>query len=422
MLLAALPVVSSEEGELINGTVNRPVNGLVAELNGAVNEPVSELIGASAGDLVSASVSGLANEPVDEPLDVKGIIFEHLKDSYHWHIITIGKREISLQLPVILYSRVSGWHLFMSGKLNENGSYKNFYITDEGAHAGKLMEILPDGTELKPLDLSFTKVAFGALINSLLLCVIVMFTARWYRHHKSTDPAPKGFVGLMEFLVAMLMDDVIKPSVGKEYRRYAPLLLTIFFFILLSNLMGLIPLFPAGANVTGNIAVTLFLALITFFTVNLFGSREYWREILWPDVPVFLKAPVPLLPIIEIVGIFTKPFALTVRLFANITAGHAIILSLTCVIFITAKMGPVIGTPMTLLSLFFMIFMNFVELIVAYVQAYVFTMLSAVFIGLSRPEHERHNNGEAKVEAAGNNCESHQTKNEITIQNINKLN
>ena len=133
----------------------------------------------------------------------------------------------------------------------------------------------------------------------------------------------------------------------------------------------------------------------------MFGNREYWKEILWPDVPIFLKAPIPLLPFIEIVGIFTKPFALTVRLFANITAGHAIILSLTCVIFITAKMGPFIGTPMTVLSVFFMIFMNFLELLVAYIQAYVFTMLSAVFIGLSRPE-EHHEPDGAKANAKAN--------------------
>lgn len=327
----------------------------------------------------------------DEAVDVKGIIFGHLKDSYHWHIITIGEKEISLHLPVMLYSKVSGWHFFSSRELEETGNYEGFHITNEGAHAGKLVETLPDGTELKPLDLSLTKVALGVMINSLLLCVIVMCTTRWYRRHKSTDPAPGGFVGLMEYVVAMIVDDVIKPSVGKDYRRYTPLLLTIFFFILLSNIMGLIPIFPAGANVTGNIAVTLFLALITFFTVNVFGNREYWKEILWPDVPIFLKAPIPLLPFIEIIGIFTKPFALTVRLFANITAGHAIILSLTCVIFITAKMGPLIGAPMTVLSVFFMIFMNMLELLVAYIQAYVFTMLSAVFIGLSRPveEHEK---------------------------------
>ena len=332
----------------------------------------------------------------NETVDVKGIIFGHLKDSYHWHIITIGEKEISLHLPVMLYSKVSGWHFFSSRELEETGSYEGFHITNDGAHAGKLVETLPDGTELKPLDLSLTKVALGVIINSLLLCVIVMCTTRWYRRHKSTDPAPGGFVGLMEFVVAMIVDDVIKPSVGKEYKRYAPLLLTIFFFILLSNIMGLIPIFPAGANVTGNIAITLTLALVTFFTVNVLGNREYWKEILWPDVPVFLKAPIPLLPFIEIIGIFTKPFALTVRLFANITAGHAIILSLTCVIFITAKMGPMIGTPMTVLSLFFMVFMNLLELLVAYIQAYVFTMLSAVFIGLSRPE-EHHAKEEVKV-------------------------
>ena len=301
------------------------------------------------------AVPAMAQETArDETVDVKGIIFGHLKDSYHWHIITIGDKEISLHLPVILYSKVSGWHFFSSRELEHTGSYEGFHITDDGAHAGKLVETLPDGTELKPLDLSLTKIALAVIINSLLLCVIVMCTARWYRRHSATDPAPGGFVGLMEYVIAMIVDDVIKPSVGKDYKRYTPLLLTIFFFILLSNIMGLIPIFPA-----------------------------------WPDVPIFLKAPIPLLPFIEIVGIFTKPFALTVRLFANITAGHAIILSLTCVIFITAKMGPFIGTPMTVLSVFFMIFMNFLELLVAYIQAYVFTMLSAVFIGLSRPEEHK---------------------------------
>ena len=329
-----------------------------------------------------------AEPETENEVDVKGIIFGHLKDSYHWHIITIGEHEVSLHLPVMLHSKVSGWHFFSSRELEETGSYDGFRIAEEGAFAGKLVEVMPDGSELKPLDLSLTKVALGVIINSILLCLIVMFTARWYRHHSETDKAPGGFVGLMEYVVTMVVDDIIKPSVGKEYKRYAPLLLSLFFFIFFSNLMGLIPIFPAGANVTGNIAVTLFLALITFFTVNIFGNREYWKEILWPDVPLGLKCPVPLLPIIELVGIFTKPFALTIRLFANITSGHAIILALTCVIFITANMGPVIGVPMTGISLLFMVFMNLLELLVAYIQAYVFTMLSSLFIGMSRPEHQ----------------------------------
>lgn len=326
----------------------------------------------------------------EEPVDVRKVVFEHLKDSYEWHIINIGEKEVAISLPVILYSRTSGWHVFMSSKLRETGSYDGFRIVEEGAHAGKLFEVMPDGSLVKPFDLSLTKVALGIIINCVLLLVIILLVGRWYSHHDYTDPAPRGFVGLIEFVVAMIVDDVIKPAIGKDYRRYTPLLLTLFFFILLSNLMGLIPIFPAGANVTGNIAVTLFLALVTFFTVNIFGNREYWRDILWPDVPIFLKAPLPILPVIEVFGIFTKPFALTVRLFANMTAGHSIILALTCVIFITAKMGPMIGAPMTVVSVLFMVFMNLLELLVAYVQAYVFTILSAMFIGLSRPEeHEK---------------------------------
>lgn len=318
-------------------------------------------------------------------VDVKEIIFEHLKDSYEWHIITLGEHEITINLPVILYSKTTGWHFFMSDKLKPDGEYDGFHRAAEGAHAGKLVEYGPDGSEVKPFDLSLTKVALAVIINSLLLLVVVMSCACWYRHHSYTDAAPKGFVGLIEYVSVMILDDVIKPSVGREYRKYAPLLLSLFYFILLSNLMGLIPIFPAGANVTGNIAVTLFLALITFFTVNIFGNREYWKEILWPDVPVFLKFPIPIMPLIELFGIFTKPFALTVRLFANITAGHAVILSLTCLIFIVGRMSVLIGVPMTGISILFMVFMNCLELLVAYIQAYVFTMLSSVFIGLSRP-------------------------------------
>jgi F0F1-type ATP synthase, subunit a len=181
-------------------------------------------------------------------------------------------------------------------------------------------------------------------------------------------------------------DDVIKPCIGKDYRRFAPYLLTVFFFIFINNLMGLIPIFPGGANVTGNIAITFVLALITFFIVNIFGSKEYFKEIFWPDVPVWLKVPIPLMPAIEIVGVFTKPFALMIRLFANILAGHSIVLGLTCLVFVTVKLGVAMNTSMSIVSVLFNVFINLVELLVAYIQAYVFTMLSAVFIGLARVE------------------------------------
>ena len=151
--------------------------------------------------------------------------------------------------------------------------------------------------------------------------------------------------------------------------------------------MGLIPIFPGGGNVTGNIAVTMVMALCTFFAVNLLGTKEYWKEILWPDVPTWLKCPLPIMPAIELFGIFTKPFALMIRLFANIMAGHSIILALTSIVFVTASMGPVISGSMTVVSVLFSIFMNCVEVLVAFIQAYVFTMLSAVFIGMSRVEN-----------------------------------
>ena len=196
--------------------------------------------------------------------------------------------------------------------------------------------------------------------------------------------APKGFVGAMEIFIMDINDNIIKSAIGKGYEKYAPYLLTVFFFILINNFMGLIPFFPGGANTTGNIAVTLVLALCTFAAISFSGTKEYWKEILWPDVPTWMKIPLPLMPAIEIFGVFTKPFALMIRLFANIMAGHTIILGLTSLIFVTVAMGAATNIGMSALSILLTAFMLFVELIVAYIQAYVFTLLSAVFIGLSR--------------------------------------
>ncbi|WP_373826939.1 F0F1 ATP synthase subunit A, partial [Bacteroides heparinolyticus] len=200
---------------------------------------------------------------------------------------------------------------------------------------------------------------------------------------------PGGFVGFMEMFIMMVNDDVIKGCVGPNYRKFSPYLLTAFFFIFINNLMGLVPFFPGGANVTGNIAVTMILALCTFFAVNIFGTKAYWRDIFWPDVPWWLKVPFPMMPMIELFGIFTKPFALMIRLFANMLAGHMAMLVLTSLVFISASMGPVLNGSLTVASVLFNIFMNALELLVAFIQAYVFTMLSAVFIGLAQEEgHE----------------------------------
>lgn len=337
----------------------------------------------------SAQEEHAAESAKSEKIDIKEVIFGHLGDSYEWHITDIGDKHVTIPLPVIVYSKTTGWHIFMSGKVAHGHTHEGFHVASGGPNDGKLVETAADGSQVRPLDLSLTRNAASIILSGALLVWLVLSTARWYR--KRPDGVPKGLRGLVELVVDMLVVEVIEPCIGKDYRKYVPYLLTAFFFILINNMMGLIPIFPGGSNVTGNIAVTLVLALFTFFIVNLNGSKEYWKEILWPDVPMMLKFPIPLVPVIELFGIFTKPFALMVRLFANMMAGHAMILGIICLIFVTASLGPAIHTGMSAVSILLVVFMNFVELLVAFIQAYVFTMLSAVFIGLARvePHHEK---------------------------------
>lgn len=333
----------------------------------------------------SAAPESVSTEEA-EPVDVKGIVFGHIGDAYEWHITDIGETKLIIPLPVIVYSSTTGWHCFLSSRLEENhGSYEGFSIAPTGSpYEGKLVEHDAAGNEVRPFDISITKVTLALFINSALLLVIILSVARWYKRHPKASASPGGFVGCMEMFIMMINDDVIKSCVGPNYRKFAPYLLTAFFFIFINNLMGLIPFFPGGANVTGNIAVTFVLAVCTFLAVNLFGSKHYWKDIFWPDVPWWLKVPVPMMPFIELFGIFTKPFALMIRLFANMLAGHMAMLILTCLVFISASMGPALNGSLTVASVLFNIFMNALELLVAFIQAYVFTMLSAVFIGLAQ--------------------------------------
>ena len=320
-------------------------------------------------------------------VDVAEMLFGHIGDSYGWHITDWNGSHITIPLPCIVHSS-TGWHVFMSSKVEHGHEYEGLFLAEEGRYEGKIVEQMADGTIARPFDISITKNVASLMITALLLIALVLGTAKWYRKHDAAEEgAPKGFAGLMEMMIMMVNDDLIKPSIGEHcYRKYAPYLLTVFFFIFLSNLLGIVPFFPGGANVTGNIAVTMVLALCTFFAINIFGNRHYWKEILWPDVPVFLKFPIPIMQTIELFGMISKPFSLMVRLFANIMAGHAMILGLVAVIFVTVKLGPVINGSMTVIAMLFGVFMDCLELLVAFIQAYVFTMLSAVFIGLSRQE------------------------------------
>lgn len=336
--------------------------------------------------LLGCTVPAFAGNEGQPAIDVQEIVFSHIQDAYTWHITEWNGKEISIPLPIIVRSPERGWSVFSSARLHKGESYLNYSIAQEGPYQGKVVEHSQTGETVRPLDLSLTKNVCAIFITCGLLVFLVLRTARWYAKHDGE--VPSGFTGMMETAVMYVQDEVIKPSVGEaHYRSYSSYLLTVFFFILLNNLVGIVPVFPGGANVTGNITITAALAGCTFVAINLFAGKAYWKSIFWPDTPVYLKLPIPIMPFVEFFGIFTKPIALMIRLFANIMAGHSIILALTCLIFITASMGVAINTGMTVLSVFFCTFMNCMEVLVACLQAYIFTMLSANFIGQSKAAH-----------------------------------
>ena len=337
----------------------------------------------------------MAEKEEETGLNPKEIVLEHIKDSHDWHVADINNHAISIPLPVIVNSS-TGWHVFCSSSFSHDvdeigyrqGPY-NLAIATTGQNAGKIVEIT--GTDISvPLDLSITKTVAVMFINVIILLACILLSARWYRNKKPSDPAPKGFVGFIEMLVMYVVDEIIKPGVGKGYEKYVPYLLTCFFFIFTCNVMGLIPFPPGSGNVTGNITVTFFLAFCTFLIVQFSGNKHYWKDIFWPNVPTWLKMPIPIIPVIEFVGVFTKPFALMIRLFANMMAGHAIAVAITCIIFLVASKAVAVQLSMSALSVIMSIFMMCLECLVCFIQAMVFTMLSAVFIGLARvePEHE----------------------------------
>ncbi|MBO4955990.1 MAG: F0F1 ATP synthase subunit A [Muribaculaceae bacterium] len=334
----------------------------------------------------------------NKELSPKDIIFEHLGDAYGWEVPF--NHHVRIPLPVILFGK-GGMHCFLSsrvqdGKVYHDGEY-SFKIAAKGEpHQGKVVQIMPDGSIYKPFDISITKNVLALFIAALLVIWTVAAVSKWYKRHEYK--APRKVVGMLEALMEFIYKGVIRPTLGDKSLKFAPFLLTVFFLILYLNLLGLMVVFPGGANVTGNIAVTLVLAIFTFLATNIFGTKHYWKEILWPDVPLWLKFPLPIMPMIEIFGIFTKPAALTVRLFANMLGGHMIVIVLTLLIFIFAAMGPAVTGATTVFSVLFSIFMLLIDVLVSFIQAYVFTMLSTLFISFGQESgHEHH---EPKQESA----------------------
>jgi len=329
----------------------------------------------------------------EEPFNAGKMIIEHITDAHEWHIMKIGETEVTIPLPVILYDN-GGIVIFSSSHFNHGeDAYNGYKLELEGKNKGYIVKVDEDGKVIEnaslPIDFSITKNTMSLFISLILLCIIFISIAQCYK--RNPNSAPKGLQSVMEFLILFVRDDVIKPSIGKKYERYLPYLMTLFFFIFFSNLLGIIPFFPGGANLTGNIAITMVLALFTFTITTFSGNKSYWIHIInTPGVPWWLKIPIPLMPIVEIIGLITKPFVLMVRLFANISAGHIIILGFIGLIFIFGNINIGAGLGASVVSVAFAVFMGMLELLVAFLQAYVFTLLSSLYFGMATEEHEHH--------------------------------
>lgn len=339
----------------------------------------------------------------EEKLDAGEIIIDHVMDAHEFHLLTIPnedkakEKHISIPLPVILYSKDKGFSFFMSSAFHHGHEVHNGYRllttefmkehglmttkTPEGDpmyQAGKIYAVDAAGMPLadaKVYDFSLTKNATQMLIALFLLVFLMVNVAKKYKNGQGVNTAPKGWQNALEPVITFVRDDVAKPNIGKHYGKYLPYLLTVFFFILINNIFGLI---PGAANVTGNIAFTFILGIISFFIIMFSTNKHYWSHIFAPPVPYGVK---PILIPVEILGIFTKPFALIIRLFANMLAGHIIILSFICLIFIMATMKQALGWGTSPLFTALAVFIYLLEVLVAFIQAYIFTNLTAVFIG-----------------------------------------
>ncbi len=386
---------------------------LISYISLLANEPT-----APHSEDVATSVQANHEAVSSDKFDPTDMILDHIGNSNEFHMFG----DYTIPLPCILYSKEDGFNVFMSSKFEHGHTAYNRYVSDHGTvrrisdpsfpmgevalsthiehekvEGGENGFIEKDGKRIELekasgllamtsfYDFSISKNVFTMLLAALFMLITFLGLANTYK--KREGLAPKGIQNFFEPIIQFIRDDVAIPMLGDKYMTYLPFLLTMFFFILICNLMGLIPLFPFGANVTGNIATTAALALITFVLVNLNGKKDYWKHIFWmPDVPVAMKF---FLAPIELIGIFTKPISLMIRLFANITAGHIIILSLVGLIFVFGNAGKSIAGAGAGIAVAvpFTMFLNVIELIVAMIQAFIFTILTASYIGAAIEEH-----------------------------------
>lgn len=344
------------------------------------NEPKSENVPTSEKTEISASIHApeaeTASEHKTEKLDAGKVILEHVANSHEWHIAG----HLAIPLPIIIKD-ANGLKCFLSNKFEHVEIYNGYKIEEN-----KIVAVNADGSinhEADFYDLSISKNVLAMFIAVFVLLWIMLGIASRYK--KNALRAPKGIQSLLEPIIIFLRDEVIKPSIGPKYQKFLPYLLTLFFFIFIINLSGLLPFFPGGANVTGNVAVTMVLAVFTFVITTINGNKGYWKHIvLPPGVPMWL---LPMMIPIEIIGMLNKPIVLMIRLFANMLAGHIIILGFLSLIFIFGEMNAGVGFGVSIVSVAFSVFMYMLELLVAFLQAYVFTLLSSLYFGMAVEEH-----------------------------------
>ena len=332
-----------------------------------------------------------STEPAQEQFNATDMIMHHIQDAHGWHLLGSGENSVTLPLPVILYTE-EGLVTFMSSEFHHDiegenivekdgmrfvNYHETIYQLEEGAESLVFDSEGNPTNAVTPFDFSVTKNVASMFVTIILM---IVFFFGLGRHYKKDSRAPRGAKSVLEGLVLFVRDDIAIPQIGeKKYMKFMPFLLTVFFFIWITNVLGLL---PSAANVTGNIAVTASLGLFTLVLIVINGNRDYWKHTLWmPGVPTGVK---PILTVVEVMGLIIKPLALMIRLFANITAGHIIILSLFSLIFILQSAG------VASISVPFVIFMTILKLLVAFLQAFIFTMLSALFIGMAVEEHEDH--------------------------------
>jgi F-type H+-transporting ATPase subunit a len=339
----------------------------------------------------ATSEATVAAHPIEEKEDVSAEVVEHIMnhvaDANENHIATIKKegqedQHISMPLPCILYSKSTGkLSIFMSSKLSHSHEGYEGYKMDH--HTNRVVDAVT-GTRDTFYDFSITKNVFNMLLGFLILTIIFFVIKNAYI--KNAGKAPKGIQSFFEPIIQFLTDEVAKPNLGNQYEKFLPYLICVFFFILINNLLGLIP-FIGGINSSGNISFTLVLAMCSLLLINLNGNKHYWQHIFaMPGVPKWVLV---ILTPIELLGVFLKPAVLMLRLFGNITGGHIAVLAIVSLIFIMGKMGTTVGgaTAGGVIAIPILLFVNAMELFVAFLQAYVFTLLSAIFIGAAIEDH-----------------------------------